>query len=545
MKITLGAKRYYWGLQSDIHNFRGVFPLVSALREFFSHPITLKECEDKIRMALNKRESNFLELVGQQIYQRSNSPYLKLLKHAGCDFSDLRESVQRHGIENTLGLLAKEGVYLTSSEYKGKKDVVRGQLSFRVSPKDFRRMDYWVGFVTQSSGTRNPPEPSFNRLDWLGVRALAMAIFFSAHDLFSYAHAVYDAILPSSSINQPLLSSKVGKVTDRWFVYRIPSRTWLNGLYNYLSTYEIVIGGKWFGPGFPKPEFADRRDVRRIVLWIAEKKQHGQNTHITTVVSNAVRIARAAWELGVSLERTKFTVTGEPLTPAKYDVIKRAGATTTNRYAYGGGVNIGFGCANPAHLDDIHVNQHMLALISHPEPLYPNGPPIYPLLCSTLDPAAPSFLFNVESGDYATFEPRNCGCALGSVGLGTHIHHIRSFEKLNAEGMNYFYTDDLYDLVENILPVECGGGPGDYQLVEEEDNNGQTRLTLFVHPDVGDVKEEKLLARLKKEIGKGSWNHELHCRIWERANSFRVKREVPHTSPRGKILPFHMRRSDT
>ena len=79
MQITLGAKRYYWGLRSDIHNFKGFFPLVSPLREFFSHPITLKECEDKIRITLDKRESNFLELVGQQIYQRLNSPYLKLL----------------------------------------------------------------------------------------------------------------------------------------------------------------------------------------------------------------------------------------------------------------------------------------------------------------------------------------------------------------------------------------------------------------------------------------------------------------------------------
>ena len=60
---------------------------------------------------------------------------------------------------------------------------------------------------------------------------------------------------------------------------------------------------------------------------------------ITTAVSNAARIARGARRLGISLERTKFIVSGEPFTHSKREAIKAVGATGIPRYAYGGSVN--------------------------------------------------------------------------------------------------------------------------------------------------------------------------------------------------------------
>ncbi len=35
--------------------------------------------------------------------------------------------------------------------------------------------------------------------------------------------------------------------------------------------------------------------------------------------------------------------------------------------------------------------------------------------------------------------------------------------------MSYSFSD-LYEVLEKILPLEFGGGPGDYQIVEEEDS---------------------------------------------------------------------------
>jgi hypothetical protein len=105
--------------------------------------------------------------------------------------------------------------------------------------------------------------------------------------------------------------------------------------------------------------------------------------------------------------------------------------------------------------------------------------------------------------------------------------------------MNYFYGD-LFELLEKIIPCEFGGGPGDYQLVEEEDGNGQTRLTLLVHPLVEKIDEERLLTRLQLGLAEGSRNNRFMSKLWQDSRTFRIRREVPHASPRGKILPLHL-----
>jgi hypothetical protein len=109
--------------------------------------------------------------------------------------------------------------------------------------------------------------------------------------------------------------------------------------------------------------------------------------------------------------------------------------------------------------------------------------------------------------------------------------------------MNYFYGD-LSELFEKLLPAEFGGGPGDYQLVEEEDGRRQTRLTVRVHPAVGNLDEERLLARLRAALSQGSQGNRFMAQLWQDAGTFRVVRQSPHASVRGKILPLHVMRKD-
>lgn len=185
------------------------------------------------------------------------------------------------------------------------------------------------------------------------------------------------------------------------------------------------------------------------------------------------------------------------------------------------------------------MNQHLVALLPNPRPLENGGSPFQPLVCTTLHPSFPRLLLNVENGDYGYFTQRDCGCALENVGLSLHLHHIRSFEKFTSEGMNYFYGD-LFELFERILPAEFGGGPGDYQLVEEEDSQGQTRLSLLVDPAVGELDESRLLAQLHEGLAQGSRGNLFMSKIWQDSGTFRIKRDIPHASGRGKILPLHI-----
>src|SRR5262245_7934816 len=459
---TAVFKTNYRQLASDLKRLRPrqMLACATALPSFFHKRLTVQQAEAEIKGALARREATLLDLVRTRVYADAASPYLRLLKMAGCEFADLCDYVQRHGVERALEQLAREGVYLTSEEFKGKKDVVRAGQSFRVSPNDFQRTNSLYVYTIQSSGTRNEPVRSFIDLDWLTARAAATAVFFSAHGLWPYAHAIYDGILPASGgINNALLYAKIGKVVERWFARTMPINHWLEGGYHYLTTSLIVLAGKRFGPGFPMPEFLDIQDMARIVRWVEQRRRVGETCCITTAASNATRIARLALEMGMSLQGTKFIASGEPLTEAKCELIEQAGATATSRYAYGGGLNVGFGCAHPRHIDEIHINQHLLALLPHPQPLPGDGPPIRPLLCTTLHPLAPRLLLNVENGDYAALESRDCGCALATVGLTLHAYHIRSFEKFASEGMNFFYAD-LFELLEKTITVELGRGPG-------------------------------------------------------------------------------------
>src|SRR5689334_16712677 len=114
----------------------GLIRLGAALPAFFRDRVSVERAEREIKRTLDNREAIFLDFIRACIYGRANSPYLRLLNHAGCEFSDLTNEVDRHGLEGALARLAAAGVFLTAAEVKGKTEVVRGGLSFRVFPED-------------------------------------------------------------------------------------------------------------------------------------------------------------------------------------------------------------------------------------------------------------------------------------------------------------------------------------------------------------------------------------------------------------------------
>src|SRR5688572_27001187 len=116
-------KKGYSQFRSDLAAARGMLLLVADLRRFLRERMTLKQAEEEIKRAVDSRQENFLELLRTKVYERPSSPYLKLLKIAGCEYSDLRTEVRRYGLEEALRRLATEGVCLTSDEFKGKKEV--------------------------------------------------------------------------------------------------------------------------------------------------------------------------------------------------------------------------------------------------------------------------------------------------------------------------------------------------------------------------------------------------------------------------------------
>src|SRR5262249_38459952 len=265
--------------------------------------------------------------------------------------------------------------------------------------------------------------------------------------------------------------------------------------------YVMLAAARWFGRGLPSPEPLDPADIGPVLRWTLEQRKRGRIVCIDTVANNAVRIAAAASAAGEALADVKFIVHGEPMTDAEREVIECAGAGYAVRYSSEPSFQLGVGCARPAYTDEVHVNQHLYAVIHQGFPLADPYAPSEALLFTTLHPLAPQLLLNAQNGDYGTLERRHCGCALEEAGLALHLHGIRSFEKFTGEGMNYYFGE-LLELIEKKLPTEFGGAPGDYQLVEEEEA-GRTCLTLRIDPCIGALDEKKITTRLRAELGKG------------------------------------------
>ncbi len=144
----------------------------------------------------------------------------------------------------------------------------------------------------------------------------------------------------------------------------------------------------------------------------------------------------------------------------------------------------------------------------------------------------------MEVGDHGTLERRNSGCALGALGLRTHLSEIRSHEKLTGEGMT-FACIRLIPLLDETLPARFGGAGIDYQVVEEEDSTGLLRLYLLVSPRVGPVDELEVKRIFLAELGGRGEPERYMAAIWALAGTVQVRRQVPIATPAGKIQPFH------
>jgi hypothetical protein len=136
---------------------------------------------------------------------------------------------------------------------------------------------------------------------------------------------------------------------------------------------------------------------------------------------------------------------------------------------------------------------------------------------------------------------RACGCPLERLGWMTQLRDVRSFEKLTAGGMT-FLDVDVIRVLEEVLPARFGGGPTDYQLVEEELDDGRPSLRVFVHPTVGPLDDAAVADVFLASIGGGSGARRVMELHWRQANLVSVERRPPLSTASGKILHLHRAR---
>jgi hypothetical protein len=486
---------------------------------------------------LARRDADFLALVNRAVYDQPASPYRILLRHAGCEPGDLARLVRMEGVEGALRILFRAGIYLTANELKGRQPVVRGSRTFQVDPAGLRNPDLSFHFVQHSSGSRGTPDTAPLDLRTVREEAASLRAFVDAIGSGSADHAVWG--VPGGAAMALILRFAGGGIQPvRWFSQVDPGAPNLRARYRW-STRIMRAGSLLAGRPLPPPRHVpvDRPDP--IVGWMTAALQAGRTPHLWTFASNAAVVAGAAARAGIRLVGARFSVSGEPVTPGRLAAIRATGAMAIARYGASEAGVIGYGCLAPAWPDDLHFVADRQAVI---QPGTDDGPlPRNALLLTSLRPATRRVLLNASVGDQAAVVDRVCGCPVEALGWTRHLHTVRSEEKVTVGGMT-FPDDDVIRVLDQVLPARFGGGPTDYQLLEEEAADGRAQLRLLVHPAVGALDAAAVAETFLAAIGGGRQVERVMGLAWRDARLLRVERRPPEWTTTGKIHHLRQRR---
>jgi hypothetical protein len=505
--------------------------LLLRLPGFLRQPLAIEDCRRILQGRLEQREDDFLQLLRSAVIANPASPYHELLRHAGCEYGDVERMVQQDGLEGALAKLSRAGVYLTTDEYKGRRPAERGSARIRVTPRRLQNPLAAPDFLAQTGGSRGTATTIPLALACMRDRAVNMALALHARGGSAWRKAIWEM----SGIGPLLWFSASGEPVARWFSKAdldapdLPrTRAWRVRIETALLTWT----GRRSGRPLPNREYVPVDAPLPIVRWMEHTLAHGAVPHLWTSTSAAVRVCREAERVGASLAGAQFTVTGEPVTAARLGVIGKAGAVAVPDYGSAdSGGSVSTGCLAPAAPDDVHVFSDLNAVIQSDGPAAPRGA----LLLTSLRPTAPFIFINLSLGDRAVLTERTCGCPLEDLGWRMHLHGIRSFEKLTAGGVTFLDTD-VIRILEEVLPGRFGGGPADYQIVEDAPGGGRPRLRLLVHPNVGPVDASRVMETFLDALAAGSDAERLMVNQLRQERILDVERAAPYATSSGKVL---------
>jgi hypothetical protein len=78
----------------NLAEIRAGLRFASEVPRLLRHDISTAHARQALMRRLGDRRAEFLDLVRETIYENPGSPYMALLRQAGCEFGDLRKLVE-------------------------------------------------------------------------------------------------------------------------------------------------------------------------------------------------------------------------------------------------------------------------------------------------------------------------------------------------------------------------------------------------------------------------------------------------------------------
>jgi hypothetical protein len=215
------------------------------LQRFLRRPLRLDEAQNILRRRLEHREADFLALARNAIYANPRSPYLELLRLAGCEYGDLERLVRRDGLEGALRALFERGVYLTVDEFKGREPAIRGSASVSLVPEQLRNPNSAIHLLMQTSGSRGPRQRVPIDLAYIRDVAVHGLLTDTARGADDWVRAIW--VVPGGSALYYFLGyGAYGVYPARWFSQVDPAASGLDRRYSW-SGYALRLGSMLAG----------------------------------------------------------------------------------------------------------------------------------------------------------------------------------------------------------------------------------------------------------------------------------------------------------
>ena len=524
-------------IRSEVSALAG---FMRGLPGFLRLRITPEQARAVVLRRMRERESNFLASMERGVFGNPRSPYRAMLRMAGCELGDIQRMLNASGLEDTLRNLRSAGVYVSFEEFKGLRPIERGGQIIPARAEDFDNPLLKNYHQVATGGSTGASRRVTIDLDHLAA-ALPMRVLGDEFQrTLGVPGAFWFEIPPGNGLDSVLTRVPFSNVPERWFT---PVQGGRDGaaLRFRLATHAIVSVARASGARIPRPEYLPLDRAGVVAHWAADALRRRGACAIRTHVSKALRVCLAAWEDGIDLTGAVICGGGEPPTPAKVAQIRRTGAQFFSGYHFTEVGTVGLSCTTSVDPNDQHLYMDHLALIQAPREVPGFQMSVQSFHFTTLLPTAPKFLLNAESDDYGVVETRSCGCPFQELGFTTHVRDIRSYRKLSGEGVTLIGSD-MERILEEDLPARFGGTPLDYQLVEEEDELGFTRLTIVVNPALPIPDERSVVDTVLAALTRSGPAAEMSRGIWSQANSLRVRRESPRLTRGGKMMPLQVSR---
>ena len=268
------------------------------------------------RGAAARSRAHFLELLERAVYARPSSPYRALLVHVGAEHGDVAALVRDLGIEDALGRLHEQGVYLTLEEFTGHR---RDRPAGRARAADATTRTSTTpcsagGYSGASGGSRRRAAPHDGRLRPSRAPDRVRSVsYLEAFGLEGRPAVLWRPAPPAKSgFNNALRTLRIGCFgrVVRAEPPRLPRRR-AAGLDRASHGARRDAPSR---PAMPKPRHVplDRAEV--VARRLAELVAAGTPAIFAGSGGSGVRVALAAAAAGLDLSGTVFRLGGEPLT---------------------------------------------------------------------------------------------------------------------------------------------------------------------------------------------------------------------------------------